>query len=592
MLDKAAFNQGFHRRHGQKPMLVLRSRRSTNTQRSERPMAVLSNHSSKCARFIRPIGAAVLILLVGAIFPLGGVSLMARGPDQSQGMNAVRESVTEFQSDRIPLVPGPIELRPEDRRAGQMGRWQYIGASSCAAANCHGGSTREQPRYRSSYSVWVQRDRHANAYLVLFADQSRRICRRLGFEPEDSEKLSRCLDCHTVPDHGSGRRSSFTQEDGVSCEACHGPASGWVAEHSRSTWKTLTGEEKQKFGMTDIAGDLAIRGRVCVDCHVGSDRRDVNHDLIAAGHPRLTFELAAYHGMIPAHWDEGKDRRQIEDNLGGSGRASFDVQLWAVGQFVTAKAAVSLLEARASDAAATTAKESSRSNEPSPRARTWPELTEYDCYTCHHSLVPDSWRQSRERLDFVPPRHAGQPGSPRLNSWYFSGLKPICDELDRDQKSTLPRSLATLAETMSTPTWSAQSAEKVKQAARALGASLDEEMARQIHRDRRMFENQPQSLRQLLGRVTAPPGGNVLAEWNDAAQAYLAARAIESGLLDVGQASPQTSREMDEKLVTIARLLAFPTGLNSPRDNDWGQLPSNHAESAAELLRSLGQPAK
>jgi hypothetical protein len=34
----------------------------------------------------------------------------------------------------------------------------------------------------------------------------------------------------------------------------------------------------------------------------GKPWRDVNHDLIAAGHPRLSFELSAFMATMPPHW--------------------------------------------------------------------------------------------------------------------------------------------------------------------------------------------------------------------------------------------------------------------------------------------------
>src|SRR5207253_581251 len=48
----------------------------------------------------------------------------------------------------------------------------------------------------------------------------------------------------------------------------------------------------------------------------------------------------------------------------------------------------------------------------------WPELAQFDCYACHHNLVPRSWRQGRSKGRLV------------ANSWNLSW--PLQRMLDRD----------------------------------------------------------------------------------------------------------------------------------------------------------------
>jgi hypothetical protein len=89
--------------------------------------------------------------------------------------------------------------------------------------------------------------------------------------------------------------------DGVGCESCHGASGRWLGPHTTLGWRDRPWPEKAALGMRNTK-DLASRARLCAGCHVGdggSDdlpARDVNHDLIAAGHPRLNFELSAYPG--------------------------------------------------------------------------------------------------------------------------------------------------------------------------------------------------------------------------------------------------------------------------------------------------------
>src|SRR5439155_17487444 len=119
-------------------------------------------------------------------------------------------------------------------------------------------------------------------------------------------------------------------------------------------------------GMFEV-GEAATLVRAGARWHVGDGRegRDVNHDLIAAGHPRLMFEASSYFANLPRHW-KPKPRDEI--------------QLWAVGQAVSAEAALELLRARTQVFV-------------TPR----PEFSEYDCTDCHHSLTEKSWRNRGAR---------------------------------------------------------------------------------------------------------------------------------------------------------------------------------------------------
>ena len=74
--------------------------------------------------------------------------------------------------------------------------------------------------------------------------------------------------------------------------------------------------------------ELAERAKVCTRCHVGRRSPDglltqeVNHDLIAAGHPRLNFEFAAYQENLPVHWDEKERNAAADFPAPGVGRRS------------------------------------------------------------------------------------------------------------------------------------------------------------------------------------------------------------------------------------------------------------------------------
>ena len=207
----------------------------------------------------------------------------------------------------------------------------YLGVGSCSAEACHGGKS--NPGQRGAECLtWLKNDPHASAYTVLTSERSKEIllnyqgrsgAGELAAKPEQERLCLKChvaieLDRHPVQD-------SFSKEDGVSCESCHGPASGWIAAHTLSGWRFLPDDAKSLKGMKPMKG-LAVRAQVCADCHVGSPEAEVDHDLIAAGHPVLRFEFASYHVQVPKHWNHYAER---------SSNRVFEVDAWREGQIAS-----------------------------------------------------------------------------------------------------------------------------------------------------------------------------------------------------------------------------------------------------------------
>jgi Cytochrome c554 and c-prime len=302
--------------------------------------------------------------------------------------------------EEIPVPPVAIPTAPATPR--------YVGAGSCASRACHGNPTLTPGReWSSSFAVWVENDPHARAYNVLFTQESKNMAAALDLgEPW---KAQRCLSCHSAPVSGSlavnakGDASTILA-DGVSCELCHGPAENYLAAHTIRAWLPKVMNDPH-FGMNKTA-DIAVRGQICAGCHVGQPGpdgkpwRDVNHDLIAAGHPRLSFELSAFMATMPPHWNPRKNPERFDE-----------LKSWIDGQFTSADAALRVLGARAKSAGA------EKPNAPAA----WPEFAEYDCFACHHALNAPSWRQP---LTAGSQHHAGVP---TWGSWYYDGLHALAD---------------------------------------------------------------------------------------------------------------------------------------------------------------------
>jgi len=269
--------------------------------------------------------------------------------------------------------PGVSSAQPQNPAPAQQANFQYTGPGSCAASACHGAvPARTDLRIpQNEYSVWITQDRHSRAFEVLRNPVSQRMARLLGIERADA--APKCLACHALAPPAAQRARTFSAEEGVSCESCHGPASQWLGPHTRADWAH---EKSLQLGMNDTK-DLIRRTEVCLSCHLGNAEKFVDHEMIAAGHPDLIFELDSFSAAMPRHWKEPVER----DPWTGA-------RAWSTGMAVQLREHLERVSRRA-------------------RGGPWPEYAELDCFACHHDLAraEDSWRQDRG----YPGRRAGVP---------------------------------------------------------------------------------------------------------------------------------------------------------------------------------------
>ncbi|MCZ2341305.1 MAG: cytochrome c family protein, partial [Bacteroidales bacterium] len=283
----------------------------------------------------------------------------------------------------LPIVSESVRSHLADTMApaGVMGN------VSCAAASCHGADVAPLRAGGESH-IFADTDPHRRAYAVLFNDRSRRMVELLK-TPTPAHQTLLCLKCHgSAPPNLEGELSphAAAHGEGASCENCHGAAEKWLTAHYTAPWKTMTAAEKAAFGFLPTK-DLAFRAQLCATCHVGDATREVDHQLIAAGHPALRFELAAYQlePLYKKHW--------TEKNYG----ADVEAWTWMIGQLGSARKGAELLRRRAAEAATPTA-----------HKRDWPELAEYTCFSCHQDISPFSLAAVSS-----PDRLGRRPDSPR-----------------------------------------------------------------------------------------------------------------------------------------------------------------------------------
>ncbi|MGI8978764.1 MAG: hypothetical protein ACR2FY_06030 [Pirellulaceae bacterium] len=292
----------------------------------------------------------------------------------------------------------------------------FVGSQACNSVSCHG---RAEPRRVSGggsgaslheFLLYERHDPHAKAAKTLVSPEFQAIVHRLSERkegPSSAEVYRQCAQCHDhegivaaehsgeqllplEPGHGMSLR-------GIGCESCHGGGKDWLATHYE---RDVSRSSLVAAGMRDTK-DLHVRGKLCASCHVGSAEKNVNHDLLAAGHPPLRFELAAYHRKLTSHDDAGKVSHW-NDARERITTTEFEVKLWEAGQIAAADAALTLLESRAHRAALAF-------SEDHPAGASWPEFAEYDCFQCHQNLRP------MEKKSKAP-----SAGLPEWGAWNFA----------------------------------------------------------------------------------------------------------------------------------------------------------------------------
>ena len=240
----------------------------------------------------------------------------------------------------------------------------HVGVASCSGSTCHGRQEADGKIVRQDELMrWQEPSSpggaHSRAFAVLGNARSQAIANRLGIGPAISAPI--CLGCHSDPAPARGPR--FQTSDGVGCEGCHGGASNWLSSHIAVG---ASHAANVAAGMYPLDNPRA-RAAKCLDCHFGSDRpgQFVNHRIMAAGHPRVSFELDLF-TTLQQHHDEDADyaRRKGRTN---------NVKMWAVGQAVALERALSLY-----------------ANASIGQEGVFPEFYFFDCHTCHRRISDDA----------------------------------------------------------------------------------------------------------------------------------------------------------------------------------------------------------
>lgn len=477
----------------------------------------------------------------------------------------------------VAIAPAPAAA------AAPAGPPRPVGAGGCSAAGCHGASPArsltappDEHCWQSSATHWMAADPHTKAYAVLMDDGPARphdlatkIMIQLtgkkanGRPNTEATEHDRCLACHTNPSLVSanagtiGPRMVGLRAEGVGCEACHGNASTWYGPHTGKTWDAAHRPSLyENHGMPKLY-DLGERALMCAGCHVGAPAderypmpRDMNHDMIAAGHPRLNFDFAEYQRRLPPHWQE-KDR--LSPSSAPRTDPAFEVKCWLVGRVATAEAACKLTADRAA------------------RLDPWPEFAEFNCYSCHHELqkTDDSWRQK------APGYYTGRsPGAtPWQTVWPVTGHDPLAGVPGAAAAAGDVKALLAVIGTGKLAAGPVGSA--AANAAKSL-KTLRDQLTHVSERDA------ASATLRLLATLRKP---DAVLDWDTAGQAYLGAAAVERARLRLNPGA-----KVSPAFGSVAEELRFPREgatpeekFNSPHRLD----PATTRKSFEALLQAL-----
>lgn len=240
----------------------------------------------------------------------------------------------------------------------------HEGVASCAGSTCHSRPAPTGVVVRQNELITWQDPSsaaglHSRAWRVLTESRAQAITGRLGLGR--AEQAPACLGCHADPAPAGQRGARYQLSDGVGCESCHGPAGGWIASH---TAVEATHAANVAKGMIAL-DDPKTRASRCLDCHFGGSApgQFVTHEMMAAGHPRISFELDLFTSLQRHH--------DVDADYAKRGKAApSGVKTWAVGQTAALERSLTLYGTR-------------------QPAGVFPEFYFFDCQSCHRQISDD-----------------------------------------------------------------------------------------------------------------------------------------------------------------------------------------------------------
>jgi hypothetical protein len=172
--------------------------------------------------------------------------------------------------------------------AASVARTQtVVGPSKCTACHDH---DRQATKWQKEEPAQYRDKAHYNTRKQLDGAKAGTYAKAVGIADPYDVKGS-CVTCHATVFRGDANA-------GVSCESCHGPASGYLEPHQvkGSYAKAVS------TGLRDLKSKAPAIAKTCVACHLTTDKR-----LVGAGHPSgAEFDVGAGLKKV-VHWATAYD---------------------------------------------------------------------------------------------------------------------------------------------------------------------------------------------------------------------------------------------------------------------------------------------
>jgi hypothetical protein len=156
---------------------------------------------------------------------------------------------------------------------------KYVGVKKCKS--CH-----KKKLIGNQFGEW-QKMKHAEAFETLKGEKALEIAKEKGLSvpPHEAEE---CLKCHVTAygeDAAKFAKKPLSPENGVQCESCHGPGSGYKKK------KTMSDHDKSvAAGMWEAGKDE----KICTKCHNDESPTwdPAKYELAAGGTAGFDYEQA------------------------------------------------------------------------------------------------------------------------------------------------------------------------------------------------------------------------------------------------------------------------------------------------------------
>ncbi len=187
----------------------------------------------------------ILILVVVASFLIFSFAISQQEKGTSEADTVKKETATQDTTAKQDTTKQDTAKQDTTKQDTTKVVHKYIGTTKCKM--CHDSEVKGK-----IHAKWAS-TKHAAAYATLANEESKKIAKEMKIE--DPQKDGKCLKCH-VTGYKEATGDKYSMEEGVTCEACHGPG-----EHYWSMKVMKNKELALEKGLVEPTEEL------CATCH-------------------------------------------------------------------------------------------------------------------------------------------------------------------------------------------------------------------------------------------------------------------------------------------------------------------------------------